>query len=199
MQQVTISKTGIWVKGALNDSVTSWERYRSFHRTRQKSPNVSRFFDVDFNCKLSWLKDFWVLAPWQYSEPYILACTRRKTWAQWRFHVLHIDKACLWGLSKDKNNKGFFSFSIFGVGPGSWWIELKWPEGAIVSWLFCLPLRVSRWRLLIRCRFQISPSPRWVLRWVWLGLTTLGWISKRGICTGAPEGKGEKKNNSDTK
>lgn len=49
-----------------------------------------------------------------------------------------MDKACL-GLSEEKN-KGF---SIFGVHPGSWWIELKWPEGAFISPLSCLPPRLS--------------------------------------------------------
>lgn len=49
--------------------------------------------------------------------------------------------------------------SIFGVHPGSWRTELKWPEGACISPVSCLLLTLSCWRFFARRHkwFQMSP------------------------------------------
>ncbi len=99
----------------------------------------------------------WTQAPQQNRQLCVLACTQ-KSLAQWRIHLQHINKACP-GLCKEKN-KGF---SIFGVHHRSWWIELKWPGGKLISTLSCLPLRLSRQCLLVckHLQFQILLLPRW--------------------------------------
>lgn len=104
-----------------------------------------------------------------------------------------------WAAAKRKKR----AFSIFGVYAGSWWIEVKRPEGALLSQgLFTAETLVST-SLCQPAVPKVTFAAAIADGKAWLGLTAVGVNVKRGIRVGwrghGPEGKQteeEEENNS---